>query len=170
MKVFLTGKPRSGKSTVLEKIIILLKEKGKKVGGFITPEIREEGKRIGFCVKDVFSNEIGILASKDIKIGPKFGNYGINIEDFERVALKAIEFALKECDIIVIDEIGKMEFLSEKFREKLTQILISDKPLVAVLHRDFFDKFKDFGKLIEVTNRNRNELPELISVLLEENI
>lgn len=170
MKIFLTGKPRSGKSTVLEKVIILLKEKGKKVGGFITPEIREKGKRIGFFVKDIFSNEMGILASKDIKIGPKFGSYGINIEDFERIALKAIEFALKECDIIVIDEIGKMEFLSEKFREKLTQVLLSERPLVAVLHRNFLEKFKDFGKVIEVTNKNRNELPELILPLLEKNI
>jgi len=170
MKIFLTGKPGCGKSFVVEKVVERLKQKGIKVGGFITPEIREKGKRVGFCVKDIYSNEVGILASKDIKIGPKFGSYGINLEDFERVALKAIDFALKECEVIVIDEIGKMEFLSKNFREKLGEILLSEKPLVAVLHRSFVEKFKDFGEIIEVTIKNRNELPDLILNMLEKEI
>jgi nucleoside-triphosphatase len=170
MKIFLTGKPGSGKSFIVEKVAEKLKQKGRKVGGFITPEIREGGKRVGFCVKDIYSNEVGILASKDIKIGPRFGNYGINLEDFERVALKAIDFALKECDVIIIDEIGKIEFFSKNFREKLTQLLLSEKPLVAVLHRSFVEKFKDFGEIIEITIKNRNELPDLILSMLEKEI
>ncbi len=170
MKIFLTGKPGSGKSFVIEKIVEKLKQKGIKVGGFITPEIREGGKRIGFCVKDIYSNEVGILASKDIKIGPKFGSYGINLEDFERVALKAIEFALNECDIIIIDEIGKMEFFSKNFKEKVAQLILLEKPLIAVLHRSFLGKFKDFGEIIEVTVKNRNKLPDLILSMLEKEI
>ncbi|MEM5843694.1 MAG: NTPase [Candidatus Aenigmatarchaeota archaeon] len=170
MKIFLTGKPGIGKSTVLEKVVNLLKEKGKRVGGFVTPEIREKGKRVGFCVKDIFSNEIGILASKDIKIGPQLGGYGINLEDFERVALNAMDFALRECDVIAIDEIGKMEFFSQRFREKLTQVLLSEKPLVAVLHRNFVRKFNDFGEIIEVTEKNRNSLPKLILELIEKSL
>jgi len=163
MKIFLSGRPGSGKSTVLEKTIELLKEKRIKVGGFITPEIREERKRVGFYVKDIFSNEMGILASKDIKIGPRLGIYGIDVEDFERVALKALDFAVKDCDIICIDEIGKMEFFSSKFKEKLMEIILSDKPLIAVLHRNFVKKFKDYGKIIEVTQSNRRKLPKEIA-------
>ncbi|MEM7819190.1 MAG: NTPase [Candidatus Aenigmatarchaeota archaeon] len=170
MKIFLTGKSGSGKSTVLEKVVSALKEKGRRVGGFITPEIREGGRRVGFCVKDIYSNEVGILASKDIKIGPMLGSYGINLEEFERIALKAIDFALKECDIIAIDEIGKMEFFSQKFREKLTQVLLSEKPLVAVLHRNFVGKFKDFGEIIEVTEKNRDLLPKTILELIEKSL
>jgi len=163
MKIFLTGKPASGKSTVLEKLVELLKQKGIKFGGFVTPEIREGGRRVGFYVKDIFSNEMGILASKDIKIGPKLGEYGIDIKDFERVALKALDFAVKECDIICVDEIGKMEFFSSKFKEKLMEILLIDKPLIAVLHRNFVKRFSEYGKVIEVTQSNREKLPKEIA-------
>ncbi|MGC8812118.1 MAG: NTPase [Candidatus Aenigmatarchaeota archaeon] len=170
MKIFLTGKPGSGKSVVIEKVVERLRQKNIKVGGFITPEIREKGKRVGFCVKDIYSNEVGILASKDIKVGPRLGSYGLNIEDFERVALKALEFAVKECDVIVIDEIGKMEFFSKRFNEKVVELLLLEKPLVAVLHRSFLSKFKDFGEIIEVTTKNRNKLPDLILNLLEKEV
>lgn len=159
MKVFLTGRPGVGKSVVLMKTIELLKGNGLKIGGFVTPEIIEEDKRVGFYVKDIFTGEVGILASKDIKIGHSFGRYGINVEDFERIALKALDFAIENCNIIAIDEIGKMEFFSQRFREKITELLLVDKPLIAVLHRSFVDKVKEFGKVVEVTAKNRDELP-----------
>lgn len=162
MKLFLTGLPRSGKSTVLMKTIELLKQKRIKVGGFITPEVREKGIRIGFSVKDIYSGEEGILASVNQKVGPKLGKYIINLEEFEHIALNALDSALKECRVICIDEIGKMEFFSSKFKEKIFKILELDIPLIAVLHRNFVDRFKRYGKIIEVTSRNRDKLPEEI--------
>ncbi len=160
MKIFLTGKPRSGKSTVVLKLIELLKEKGIKVGGFITPEIRERGRRVGFYVKDISSNEMEIFASEDFKIGPKIGKYGIDVKVFERIAFKALDFAIENCDLIVIDEIGKMEFLSEEFKRRIYELVLIEKPLVAVLHRNFVKKFKDFGEVIEVTEKDRKVLPK----------
>lgn len=160
MKIFLTGFPKSGKSTVLIKTIELLKNSGLKVGGFITPEIVEEKKRTGFYVKDVFSNEMEVFASIDFKIGPKFGKYGIDTDAFDRIALKAIEFALENCDVVVVDEIGKMEELSENFKNKLTSLMLVDKNLIAVLHRNFIEQFKQYGEVVEVTPDNRENLPE----------
>jgi len=162
MKIFLTGKPGCGKSTVLEKVVEILKKKGVKVGGFITPEIREEGKRVGFYVKDIFSGDVGLLASKDIRVGPRVGKYGVNVEEFERIALKALNFALKECEVIAIDEIGKMEMFSKKFKEEIVKLMLIDKPLVAVLHRNLVNSFKEYGEVIEVTQRNRKNLPREI--------
>jgi len=166
MKVFITGRPHSGKSIVLEKTIELLKQKGLKVGGFITPEIVEQNNRVGFSVKDVYSGEMGVLASVDFKIGPKVGKYGIAIEEFERVVLKALDFAVDKCDVIAVDEIGKMEFFSEKFKQKLTEILLIDKPFIAVLHRNYVKEFKQYGEVIEITAKNRNQLPEKIVKLI----
>jgi nucleoside-triphosphatase len=162
MKVFITGLPGCGKSTVLMKVIELLKEKGLKVGGIITPEIRVEGKRIAFAVRDIYSGKEGILASVEQKIGPNLGKYRVNLESFEEVALPALDFALKECDIVAIDEIGKMEFFSEKFKEKVYEIIQSNKQLIAVVHRNYVEKFKNLGKMVVVTKENRNELPEII--------
>jgi nucleoside-triphosphatase len=162
--IFLTGLPRIGKSTVLMKIIELLKQKGIKVGGIITPEKRERGKRIGFIVKDIISGEEGVLARicTSISDKPKFGKYIIDIDDFEKVALKALDFSLKNCDVIAIDEIGRMEFFSLKFKEKIYEILNSNKIIIAVLHRDFINQFKKYGEIIEVNLENRNKLPEEI--------
>jgi nucleoside-triphosphatase len=159
-KIFLTGRPKSGKSTVLIKTIELLKKRGLKVGGFITPEIREGGRRTGFYVKDVFSGAMEVFASVDFKIGPKVSKYGIDIDAFEKIALKAIDFALENCDVIVVDELGRMEFFSENFKKKLEALMLIDKPLLAVLHRNFLSNFKQFGEIIEVTQENREKLPE----------
>ncbi|MEM5773112.1 MAG: NTPase [Candidatus Aenigmatarchaeota archaeon] len=160
MKIFLTGRAGSGKSTVLLKAIELLKNKGLKVGGIVTPEIREEGKRVGFYVKDVFSQAMEVFASVDFKIEPKLGKYGIDVEAFEKVALPAIDFAIENCDVVVIDEIGKMEFFSENFKKKIFALVLLDKPLIAVLHRNFVKQFKQFGEILEVNQENREKLPE----------
>ena len=165
-RIFLTGEPGCGKSTVLMKVVDILKRRGLKVGGFVTPNIRKNGKRIGFKVVDIDSNEEGILASINQKTGPSVGKYRVNLEYFERVALKALDFAVKECDIITIDEIGKMELFSEKFREKLKEVLSTDKPLVCVLHRNLINQYEKYGKVLYVTHDNRETLQEDVINLL----
>ncbi|MEM5879112.1 MAG: NTPase [Candidatus Aenigmatarchaeota archaeon] len=160
MKIFLSGRAGSGKSTVLSKTVELLKSKGLKVGGIVTPEIREEGKRVGFYVKDVFSQAMEVFASVDFKIEPKLGKYGIDVEAFEKIALPAIDFAIENCDVVAIDEIGKMEFFSENFKKKIFALVLLDKPLIAVLHRNFVKQFKQFGEVLEVNQENREKLPE----------
>lgn len=165
-RIFLTGVPGCGKSTVLMKVVDILKKKGLKVGGFITPEIRVKGIRTGFKVVDIISNEEGILASINQKTGPSIGKYRVNIFDFERVALEALDFAMEECDVICADEIGKMELFSEKFRKKLKEILSTDKPLVCVLHRSLINQYEMYGKVLYVTRGNRETLQEDVINLL----
>jgi len=166
MKIFLTGKPICGKSTVLMKIIDILKKNGLKVGGFISSEIRFKGNRIGFKVVDIHSGEDGILASINQKIGPQVGKYRVNLEDFERVALKALDFAIRECDIVCIDEMGTMELFSKKFKEKIEKVLELEKPVIVALHRNLTNEYKKYGKIIYVTLENREKLPEVVINLL----
>lgn len=167
MKIFLTGRPGSGKSTVLMKTLEMLKGKELKVGGITTPEMRESGRRIGFKVVDIATDREGILATTEYRTNIKFGKYFIDVEDFERIAIPALEFALSDCDVIAVDEIGKMEFYSKKFSEILKKILDSDKILIAVVHRAFAKKFAKYGVIFEVTHENRNKLHEQIIKLLK---
>jgi len=167
MKIFLTGKPRCGKSTVLIKIIDILKKKGLNVGGFISPEVRIKGDRAGFKVVDIYSSEEGILASTNLETGPQVGKYRVNLDDFERVALRALDFAMKECDIICIDELGTMELFSQKFKEKMEKILDLEKPVIVVLHRNLVNKYRKYGKVIYVTPENRDKIPEEIIASIE---
>lgn len=162
MKIFLTGRPGSGKSTVLMEVIEQLKAEGLKVGGIITPEVRARGYRRAFKVVDLSSGEGGILASVDQPAGPRVGKYRVNLQDFERVALPALDFALKECDIICIDELGKMEFFSTKFKQNVNEILKSEKPLIAAVHRNYAKIYEKRGSLIQVTQENREEIIDTI--------
>jgi nucleoside-triphosphatase len=168
MKIFLTGKPGVGKTTVLLRIIKKLHEKGVTIGGIITPEIREHGKRTGFSIRSFCYGKCDDFISKEITFasiygfGKRFGKYRINIEKFDSVAIPALEYAMKYCNIIAIDEIGKMEMFSNKFREKLKEILESDKHLIATLHRKLVRDFQKYGLIIEITEDNREYIHEKI--------
>ena len=52
LKIFITGVPGVGKTTVVQKVIAILKEKELKVGGISCPEIRVNNIRVGFEKKN----------------------------------------------------------------------------------------------------------------------
>ena len=73
----------------------------------------------------------------------------------------------KEKDVIVIDEIGKMETLSERFQEAVLNALNSPKIVVATIQHEgngylFQIKNREDVKLVEVTEANRDRLVEKI--------
>lgn len=168
----LVGKPGVGKTTLLLKVVERISNLS--TGGFFTQEIREHGKRVGFRV-ETFSGERGILSHiadpEDPldKHGPRVGKYKVDIPTFEKIGVMGLENALDESDLIVIDEIGKMELFSTRFREALICALNADKPLIATVmsHRDAFVdalKARPDVHLLEVTLANREKLvDELVS-------
>jgi len=173
MKIFLTGRPGIGKTTIIKKWISEILE---QTGGFYTEEIREKGKRIGFKIKTIDGKE-GILA--EIGRGKyNIGKYKVNLETFEEIGVKTLEEELKDERIkyIIIDEIGKMELFSEKFKlvigkmelfsEKfklvVKDILKSNKNVIGVItmaNNEFIEELKKYDiKIIEINEKNRNIL------------
>ena len=55
-KFLITGPPRCGKSTLISRLIDYLLNKY-TIQGFLTPEVRKEGKRIGFDIYDIYSKK-----------------------------------------------------------------------------------------------------------------
>ena len=56
----------------------------------------------------------------------------------------------KECDLIVIDEIGKMELLSPQFREVILQAIDSGNKVLGTIMlspHPFADKIKQYPKV-----------------------
>lgn len=158
-----------GKTSLLKE---LLRETKVKVGGFISEDIREKGERVGFRIRTLGGKE-GILAHKDIKSPWRVGKYGVNVKDIEEIGVRAIEEAIRDSDIVVIDEIGKMELFSPLFRQCVRKALDSEKPLLGTLHRarePFLDAIRARQDTIVLwlTPQNREEVFQKVRCLLEE--
>lgn len=165
----ITGEPVIGKTTVLTKTIKSLRFKGFSLGGVICQEIKNKRERIGFELFDVSSGEKGILASKNLNTGPKFGRYRINLKDLAEIGAKALMHALNFSDLIICDEIGPMELYSPDFRRAVDAIIRSQKPVLGIIHKYLKDPFvltiksNPRVEIIEVTLENREGLPEILT-------
>ena len=157
--LLITGNPGVGKTTVLTRTVHILKEKGYIVGGMISNEAREDGTRVGFEILDLNGQKRGWLAHVNQKTGPMVGKYRVNLGDLEAVGVQAITFAIKNCDIIAIDEIGPMELFSQKFRDATRRALESPKLVIAVVHGKAQDRL--------INNAKNREDAETITVIPE---
>ena len=168
--LLLTGSPGVGKTTVLTKAVSILKDKGYGVGGMISREVREGGVRVGFEVVDLSSQKRGWLAHVNQKTGPHMGKYRVNLEDLENIGAKAINYAVENCEVVAIDEVGPMELFSEKFKDATRKALESTKIVIAVVHWKAQDKLINDAKNMKetethtVTLENRDALSEIIAL------
>lgn len=175
MKIFLTGRPGVGKSTVLEKLRELLLEKGYKVGGVFCPEMRRDGVRVGFRIVDVGLGRSGVLSQVGAGSGHRVGKYMVSLRDLEEVGVRALDVAVEEADVVLIDEVGPMEMQSRLFQEAVLRVLASSKSVVGILHWRMEHpvasaiKAKSDVEILEVTTQNRNILPsEIVERFLRE--
>ncbi len=126
-KYIIRGKPGSGKSTAVIMVKERLENLGVRVGGIRTPEVRSGGRRIGFEVEDLLTGERVMFASVNYRDGPRISKYGVRIDLFEKVAIPALESSMQECDLVLVDEIGKMELLSDRFVDTVRRLWSSDR-------------------------------------------
>jgi nucleoside-triphosphatase len=159
---FISGDPKSGKTTLLKNLVAELRRSGLKVGGFISPDERHSGTRTAFFVMDVESGKRDVLASVDGD-GPKVSKYHVDIKSFEGIAVPPMD-KVDGYDVFVIDEIGRMEMLSARFARFLDKVLESRTPLIATIHREYVGSYGASGEVLTLTSDNRNAVyAELLS-------
>ena len=152
MKIFITGKPGCGKSTLIGELIKLAEQKGVAYCGILTPEMRKDGSRIGFKIVALPDGEEEILASIELSY-PKVSKYGVNVKGIDKI-VGVVERNFSKAEVVFIDEIGKMEMFSEEFKKFLAKVLRSDKRVVATLNLALLNEFKNYGKLFFLTREN----------------
>lgn len=167
--ILITGKPACGKTTLIKKVIDELKL---NAGGFYTLEIRRGGKREGFKIVTLDGKE-GILAHVNIDSKYRVSKYGVDLKSLEEIGVKSILNAIKEKEVIVIDEIGKMELFSKKFKEAVLYALDSNKKLLATIMlkpNPFADKIKKRKdtKIFYLTKENREKVKEEIKAIFQQ--
>lgn len=161
MRLLLTGVPGIGKTSVIR--ALLPRIENVNCSGFYTEEKRHRGQRIGFKVVTL-NGEEGTLASVDRGRPPTVGRYTVHVEEFEKLTLAQIDLERTVADLYVIDEIGKMELLSSRFRNRLIELMARPSNLLATIAKKgkgFVDQLKNRNdiELIEVTRDNRDDLP-----------
>ncbi|MEM7813500.1 MAG: NTPase [Candidatus Aenigmatarchaeota archaeon] len=165
VKIFLTGAPGSGKTRLALAVMNELKKAGKRVAGVISPEVRRNGKRWGFKIVDLASRTERVLASVEEPAGPRVSRYRVNVSNIDAV-VASFEESWPTADIVLIDEIGKMELYSEAFAAMVERILRSDKAVIGVVHRALANRYGRRGKLFWLTKANWERTKEEVLALL----
>jgi len=164
LKIFLIGPPAVGKSTVLHKVIDHLVTQGYSVGGVYCPEIRERGVRVGFELVDIASGNRGVLSRVGTSGEHRVGKYVVNLEDLTRIGVHALDFAVREADVIIIDEVGPMEMQGIAFQNAILEVIESMKPVVGIIHWRMHHPVVDTIRkrndviILDVTIQNREML------------
>ena len=187
-KIGITGLPRSGKSAVLQKLLeMIIEERSKEIrssgstfeinsliGGVLTLPIIENNERKGHKIIDYRTKEEAVIAHKDIDSRHRILGLGIDPEAMTKIAFPAIRSAMEECEVLVIDEIGKFQVESEEFVKIVRASMQMDKPALLTLHKKSRHPLlqdirrRDDARILEVTPVNRALLPYKIFNLVRE--
>jgi len=157
----LTGRPGTGKTSIIKQVVAGMEG---KAGGFYTEEIRSQGVREGFRLVTL-DGHIATLAHTNIHSQYRVSKYGVDIHSLDNVGVSALNRAAEECDLIVVDEIGKMELFSDNFRQAILHIIESGKRVLGTIMlspNPWADaiKRKPQVNLVEVTRYNHHRVLE----------
>ena len=157
--ILITGLPGTGKTT-------LIKNLSEELGsfspiGFYTAEIRDKGVRKGFELISL-DGKRKLLSHRELKSPYRIGSYRVDVKGFEEF-FASISWSDPSARLVIIDEIGKMECLSNKFKKLLIEVLDSEKGLIATIALKGSGliaavKERQDVKLFTMTKSNRDSL------------
>jgi nucleoside-triphosphatase len=93
----------------------------------------------------------------------RVSKYGVDIANLENIGVAAVERAIAGSDLIVIDEIGKMELFSDRFKEAVLKAIDSRKKVLGTIMLNpnpFADRVKSRPevRVAELTRDNHQQV------------
>jgi len=170
MKLLLAGAPRSGKSTLVRRLVDAFPG---NAGGMMVSELTgADRRRCGFELQVVWRGYGGALrvaerttlAQDGLPSGLRVGRYGVNPEALA-LAVRALDAAMHEGGLVIIDEIGPLQLVSPAFADAVLRCL--DGPChqlgtLAQAQDPFVEQIRARPgvRVLEVTRQNRQHLAE----------
>lgn len=116
---------------------------------------------MGFRI-ETFDGRSAVLAHVKIQSPHKVSKYGVDLEALERVV--AAQFSGTRADVVLIDEIGRMECLSKVFVKAVESLLESTHVFVATIAlrgEGFIQAVKHRPGVVlwQISRANRDEMP-----------
>ena len=114
---------------------------------------------MGFSITTL-EGKTGVLAHQSFRSTFRVGKYRVNLEDLDQIAVPSMLPSTPD-QIVVVDEIGKMECFSRLFKETLLNVLFSANLVigsVAIKGDRFIQSIKkrDDVSLVSITENTRD--------------
>ena len=163
MNVFLTGQIQIGKSTAIGRY--LATKPRLRLGGFVTVSRPLEEGTLGVYIQPPVFEERQCTPER--LVGLRGGRRGGIPETFENAGLALLN-APGPYDLLLMDELGRMELRSPNFCRRILELLDGDTPVLGVVKPEsnpLLDAVRAHPRtlVLEVTEENRNEIPALIA-------
>lgn len=134
----LAGQVGAGKTTAAERVAGLALRRGWTCGGLLAPAMHNAcGQKVGIWGVDVAGGERRLLARTDRDLGgPAVGPYSFDGAALDW-AVGVVESALGRCDLLIVDEIGKLELWQGiGLAPILPRLAAGEAPCALVIVRD----------------------------------
>ena len=165
MKLLITGRPKSGKSTILSELVAGASPRR----GFITKELVKDQRRTGFEVEDM-NGVSAVLAQTQNSTSLQVGRFYVHPEVLAQFTQNLSH--PKTDELLYLDEIGQMQLHSNEFRLLVEAYLDAPNDFVATITSVFSDEFttrilnRDDILLFHLTDINRNKVKKSLSIAL----
>jgi nucleoside-triphosphatase len=161
--LLLTGPPGCGKTTAVRHLVGRLADL--RLAGLYTQGLREGGTRVGFEAVGISTGRHALLAHVRSRSGHRVGRYGVEAAGLALLVQTELGGPAGQAELVVIDEIGKMELLCPQFVEAVPRLLGGPVPVVATVASRgggliASAKGRPDVELVGVSEENRGRLPE----------
>ncbi len=143
-----TGEVAEGKTSILIDLILRLKKKKMNIGGVYSPRIIENGQTVGYKLVSVETGEqLNYLKMKQDKNSAGIGRFEIDYTAIDWGNQTLSVENVKDKDIIIIDEVGKLELNNNGWKNSLENLLnLPDLHIVLSIRREYVQRVvENFG-------------------------
>jgi nucleoside-triphosphatase len=172
IKVGITGPIGSIKTDALNKIMEMLQNNGKIIEGTFVSEKVEHGKVIAYYITDIITKRKVEFARSDLVSRVKVDKLGVDTKSLEELLVPSLQKSREEADVIVIDELGKVENTTKQIKNEIEETMKSDKSIIVTLHKKsrnpVLQEFRGYEsvRVFDITPINKNILPfKILKVL-----